>query len=60
MQTQRLLFEQDKVSILRVGNRLTIDCNILHLVALEKTGHLITEERPVELYEKIHSFTLKA
>ncbi|MFD2046499.1 alpha/beta fold hydrolase [Ornithinibacillus salinisoli] len=47
---------EDKVVSLRIGKRLAKDLAHTKLITYEKTGHLLTEERPTEIYEQITSF----
>ncbi|WP_318842356.1 alpha/beta fold hydrolase [Virgibacillus alimentarius] len=51
--------EKDNVVPLHVGRRLVKDLPNAKLITYEKAGHLITEERPKEIYEQILSFVLK-
>lgn len=50
--------EKDKVVPLHVGRRLVKDLPNAKLKTYEKAGHLITEERPNEIYEEILSFVM--
>jgi pimeloyl-ACP methyl ester carboxylesterase len=50
--------EHDKVVNLQIGKRLKKDLKNSHLIILEKTGHLVPEERPEEVYKHILTFTL--
>jgi pimeloyl-ACP methyl ester carboxylesterase len=49
--------EKDKVVPLTIGKKLAKDLPNARLISYEKAGHLITEEKPQELYEQILSFT---
>ncbi|MCP8615272.1 alpha/beta fold hydrolase [Salirhabdus salicampi] len=57
--TQALLIwgEEDKVVPLNIGKRLVRDLPNATLISYPQTGHLITEERPRELFQDIVSFT---
>ncbi|WP_332698080.1 alpha/beta fold hydrolase [Halalkalibacter lacteus] len=48
--------EEDKVVPLEIGKRLVQDLPNAELIMYEKTGHLVTEERPNELYHHILSY----
>lgn len=48
---------EDKVVPLSIGERLVKDLPNASLITYGQTGHLITEERPTEVYEQIISFT---
>lgn len=48
---------EDKVVPLSVGKRLAKDLPDARLITYDQTGHLITEERPHEVYEQILAFT---
>lgn len=49
--------KEDKVVPLEVGERLVTDLPNAKLITYEKTGHLVTEERPFELYQHILSYS---
>ncbi|WP_458414812.1 alpha/beta fold hydrolase [Schinkia sp. CFF1] len=48
--------EDDKVVSVQVGHRLVKDLPNAKLITYEKTGHLISEERPNEVFQQILSF----
>ncbi|WP_456273513.1 alpha/beta fold hydrolase [Bacillus sp. AK031] len=48
--------KHDRVVPLHVGKRLNKDLPNSKLLVLEKTGHLVPEERPQDVYDYIHSF----
>ncbi|MFA9558340.1 alpha/beta fold hydrolase [Evansella sp. AB-rgal1] len=50
--------EEDKVVPLEVGKKLVEDLPNAKIKTFEKTGHLLTEERPKELYEQIIAYAL--
>ncbi|MFD1038382.1 alpha/beta fold hydrolase [Virgibacillus byunsanensis] len=58
IQTSSLLIwgENDRVVPLSIGKRLEKELPNATLISYEKTGHLITEERPFELYKQIYNF----
>jgi len=62
IQTPALLIwgAEDKVVPLRVGKRLAKDLPDAQLITYDQTGHLVTEERPREIYEQILAFTRDA
>ena len=62
IQTPALLIwgVEDKVVPLRVGKRLVKDLPNAQLITYDQTGHLVTEERPREIYEQILAFTRDA
>jgi pimeloyl-ACP methyl ester carboxylesterase len=49
--------KHDRVVPLHVGKRLDKDLPNSKLLVLEKTGHLVPEERPQDVYDYIRSFT---
>jgi pimeloyl-ACP methyl ester carboxylesterase len=49
--------EEDKVVPLEIGQRLLQDLPNAELITYEKTGHLVTEERPNDLYHDIMSYS---
>lgn len=49
--------EQDKVVPLVIGKKLAKDLPNSKLISYDRAGHLVTEEKPKELYEEILSFT---
>jgi pimeloyl-ACP methyl ester carboxylesterase len=51
--------KHDRVVPLQVGKRLNKDLPNSKLLVLEKTGHLVPEERPQDVYDYIRSFTEK-
>ncbi|MEC5425223.1 alpha/beta hydrolase [Virgibacillus sp. C22-A2] len=59
IQTQSLLIwgDADKVVPLCIGKKLVEDLPNARIISYNKTGHLITEERPAEVNEQIISFT---
>ncbi|MFC0473173.1 alpha/beta fold hydrolase [Halalkalibacter kiskunsagensis] len=48
--------EEDRVVPLKIGQRLVQDLPNAKLITYEKTGHLVTEERPNDLYHHIASY----
>ncbi|WP_245831847.1 alpha/beta fold hydrolase [Oceanobacillus senegalensis] len=50
--------EDDMVVPLQVGKRLVNDLPNAELITYKKTGHLLTEERPMEITENILSYHL--
>jgi pimeloyl-ACP methyl ester carboxylesterase len=48
---------EDKVVPVKVGEQLVGDLPNAELVKYERTGHLITEERPNEVFEQILAYT---
>ena len=50
--------EEDKVVPVHVGHQLVNDLPNSRLITYEKTGHLLTEERPQEVFEQISSHIL--
>lgn len=48
---------EDKVVPVNVGKKLVSDLPNAKLVTYEETGHLITEERPNEVFEQILTYT---
>lgn len=50
--------EHDKVVPIQIGKRLKKDLKNSKLIILEKTGHLVPEERPEEIFRYILNFTL--
>lgn len=50
--------KEDRVVSYRVGERLANDLPNTKLVIYEKAGHLLTEERPQEVFEEILGFIL--
>lgn len=59
IQTPTLLLwgKEDRVVPLTIGKKLTQDLPNSKLIVYEKAGHLVTEEKPQQLYEQILSFT---
>src|SRR5699024_6633334 len=51
---------EDKDVPLSVGKRLAKDLADAQLIIDDQTGHLVTEERPREIYEQILAFTRDA
>ncbi|WP_010096903.1 alpha/beta fold hydrolase [Ornithinibacillus scapharcae] len=49
--------EQDKVVPLVIGKKLAKDLPNSRLISYDKAGHLVTEEKPMEIYKEILSFT---
>jgi pimeloyl-ACP methyl ester carboxylesterase len=49
--------EKDKVVPLTIGKKLCQDLPNAQLISYDKAGHLITEEKPNELWKQILSFT---
>ncbi|OIJ18400.1 alpha/beta hydrolase [Anaerobacillus alkalidiazotrophicus] len=49
--------EEDNVVSVNIGKRLVYDLPNAKLITYKETGHLITEERPVEVFEDILSYT---
>ncbi|WP_421381032.1 alpha/beta fold hydrolase [Bacillus salacetis] len=49
--------KHDRVVPLNVGKRLNKDLPNSKLLVLEKTGHLVPEERPKDVYDYIRAFT---
>ncbi|MFS0672226.1 alpha/beta fold hydrolase [Ornithinibacillus sp. 179-J 7C1 HS] len=49
--------KEDKVVPLVIGRKLANDLPNAKLISYEKSGHLITEEKPHQLYSQILSFT---
>ncbi len=49
--------EEDKVVPVNVGKRLVQDLPQAKLITYEKTGHLVTEEKPEDVYNQILSYT---
>jgi pimeloyl-ACP methyl ester carboxylesterase len=62
IQTPALLLwgEEDKVVPLVIGKKLAKDLPNAKLFTFEKAGHLVTEEKPQEIFSQILSFTEKA
>ncbi|OIJ10542.1 alpha/beta hydrolase [Anaerobacillus alkalilacustris] len=60
IQTPTLLIwgEEDNVVSVNIGKKLVCDLPNAKLITYKKTGHLITEERPIEVFEDILSYTL--
>lgn len=50
--------EHDRVVSVQIGKRLSKDLKNSKLIILEKTGHLVPEERPEEVFKHILTFTL--
>lgn len=50
--------EEDRVVPVHIGHKLVNDLPNAKLITYEKTGHLITEERPHEVFQQILSHTL--
>ncbi|WP_342433322.1 alpha/beta hydrolase [Neobacillus sp. FSL H8-0543] len=50
--------ENDRVVPLKVGQQLVQDLPVAKLITYEKTGHLITEERPEHVFENILMHTI--
>ncbi len=50
--------EEDKVVPVHVGHQLESDLPNAKLITYKKTGHLLTEERPHEVFEHISSYIL--
>ncbi|MDL4840439.1 alpha/beta fold hydrolase [Aquibacillus rhizosphaerae] len=48
---------EDKVVPVEIGNRLVTDLPNAKLITYEKTGHLLTHERPLKLYNDIVTYT---
>jgi pimeloyl-ACP methyl ester carboxylesterase len=48
--------EHDKVVPLEIGKRLSKDLPNSELIVLKNTGHLVQEEKPVEVWEAIQTF----
>ncbi|WP_017185942.1 alpha/beta fold hydrolase [Alkalibacillus haloalkaliphilus] len=48
--------KEDEIVPLKIGEKLNEDLPNSELVVYEKAGHLITDERPKEVYEQIVSF----
>lgn len=51
--------EEDKVVPVDIGYRLVHDLPRAHLIIYEKTGHLITEEKPEHVFENILMYTME-
>lgn len=51
--------EHDRVVPLHVGKRLANDLKHSELVVLPKTGHLVPEEKPIEVFQHIKDFLEK-
>ncbi|MCD8511751.1 MAG: alpha/beta hydrolase [Bacillus sp. (in: Bacteria)] len=49
--------EEDKVVPVHIGRKLFNDLPNAQFEVLKQTGHLVTEERPKEIYEQIISYT---
>ena len=49
--------EEDKVVPVHIGHRLVRDLPQAQLITYEKTGHLITEEKPEHVFENILRYT---
>ncbi|WP_407268789.1 alpha/beta fold hydrolase [Radiobacillus sp. PE A8.2] len=49
--------EEDKVVPVHVGERMVKDLPNAELITYEKTGHLVSEERPLDLYQHILSYS---
>ncbi|WP_429339206.1 alpha/beta fold hydrolase [Ornithinibacillus bavariensis] len=49
--------EEDRVVPLTIGKKLVKDLPNARLISYERAGHLITEEKPLELYHQIRLFT---
>ncbi len=49
--------EEDKVVPVHIGHRLVRDLPQAQLITYEKTGHLITEEKPEHIFENILRYT---
>ncbi|GAE27501.1 alpha/beta hydrolase fold protein [Halalkalibacter wakoensis JCM 9140] len=49
--------EEDKVVPVSIGRRLLSDLPEAELITYEKTGHLVTEEKPTEVYNHIIKYT---
>ncbi|MGJ7922557.1 alpha/beta fold hydrolase [Neobacillus sp. LXY-4] len=52
--------QEDRVVPLEVGQRLVRDLPNAQLISYEKTGHLITEERPIDVFKQILIHTSEA
>jgi pimeloyl-ACP methyl ester carboxylesterase len=52
--------EHDKVVSVQTGKRLSKDLKNSQLIILEKTGHLVPEERPEEIFNHIINFNLSS
>ncbi|MBB6455419.1 pimeloyl-ACP methyl ester carboxylesterase [Salirhabdus euzebyi] len=50
--------EEDRVVSVKIGHKLVNDLPNAKLITYEKTGHLISEERPTEIYNHIVSHAL--
>ena len=51
--------EEDKVVPVHIGHRLVRDLPQAQLITYEKTGHLITEEKPEHVFENILRYTME-
>ena len=51
--------EEDKVVPVHIGHRLVSDLPQAQLITYEKTGHLITEEKPEHVFENILRYTME-
>ena len=51
--------EEDKVVPLHIGRQLRKDLKNAELIVLKKTGHLVPEERPEEVFQLIEDFIHK-
>lgn len=49
--------EKDRVVPLEIGRKLATDLPNAKLTTYKKTGHLLTEEKPTEIYEQILAFS---
>lgn len=51
--------EEDRVVRLHVGKKLLRDLPNAELITLQQAGHLITEERPQEVFERMFAFLMQ-